>query len=71
MNISLIVTTLQSIIISLSFFSVGNLQRTNTGGQLDRGGMRRSISASRGGPGARIVKKSRTVQTQLTLDAGN
>ena len=48
-----------------------HLQRSGTGGHLERTGIRRSVSASRGAAaGGRIVKKSRTVQTQLTLDAG-
>jgi len=45
----------------------GHIQRSGTGVERSSS-MRRSTSASRGG--ARIVKKSRTVQTQLTRDAG-
>jgi len=44
----------------------GHFSRSGTGGALERGGTRRSASATRGG---RVVKKSRPVQTSLTLDA--
>ena len=47
--------------------SLGHLPRSGTGGHLERGSSRRSASASRG---ARIVKKSRPVQTSLTVDPG-
>lgn len=46
----------------------GHFARSGTGGVLERGGNRRSASATRGGTG-RVVKKSRPVQTSLTLDA--
>jgi len=46
----------------------GHFARSGTGGALERGGNRRSASATRGG---RVVKKSRPVQTSLTLDAAS